>query len=282
LPSALSYVDPIQDIAATSEDSTPETDAVQSIEAEGASDVSHGESEVSGAAGSTGALDKTMEDFTANGKAISTGFIGKNSEIAWMQKLKQENKYGSPEHRNSDKEFRQRTGGATPLFEHQESGSSGTTLSEFEEGFSVHDSSYHLDDYAITTLDTVDAYELPTRNTAEHLFNAYMARVHSTFPIVGKATFTTQFRRFLLGVRPGDKWLAILNLIFAISAKYSHLIQAEWRGDERDHLIYFTRARILSMNGETIFQHPDLQQVQVAALMSFYLLCTSQLNRFAF
>jgi hypothetical protein len=68
-------------------------------------------------------------------------------------------------------------------------------------------------------------------------------------------------------------------LIFAISARYSHLVRAEWRGDDRDHLVYFSRARLLSLSRDTIIQHPDLQQIQVTGLMALYLLCTSQVNR---
>lgn len=44
-----------------------------------------------------------------------------------------------------------------------------------------------------------------------------------------------------------NKWRAILNLIFAIGAKYSDLTKAKWRGDDRHHLIYFTRARMLGL-----------------------------------
>jgi hypothetical protein len=43
--------------------------------------------------------------------------------------------------------------------------------------------------------------------------------------------------------------------------------------------MYLTRARILSMNGDVLFSHPDLQQVQVEGLISFYLLSSDQINR---
>jgi hypothetical protein len=33
-----------------------------------------------------------------------------------------------------------------------------------------------------------------------------------------------------------------MNLLFAIGAKCSHLIGAQCRGDERDHLVYMARA----------------------------------------
>ena len=52
-------------------------------------------------------------------------------------------------------------------------------------------------------------------------------------------------------------------MIFAIGAQHAHLINAPWRGEDGDHLTYLTRARILSMNEQVLFSHPDLQQVQV-------------------
>lgn len=51
---------------------------------------SDGESVVSGTCGSIGAVDRVEEDFNRSEKARAAGFIGKNSEITWMQRLKQE------------------------------------------------------------------------------------------------------------------------------------------------------------------------------------------------
>lgn len=252
-----------------------------SLVLEGESD---GESDVSATVGSTGAVDRIEEDFNRHEGSRATGFMGKNSEVTWMQRLKQETRYGSPVRNHDSSDFRERSGGASPLFESRsESRKSHTPLNEFDEGFSASGNSYHVDDFSVGVEETVDPYELPPFDVAEKLFNAYLTTVHASFPIIGKATFSSQYRRFLNGpqIKPGNKWLAILNMIFAIAAKYSHLIQADWRGDDRDHLIYFTRARLLSVNGETIFSHPDLQQVQVEGLMGFYLLCTDQINRWA-
>ena len=79
--------------------------------------------------------------------------------------------------------------------------------------------------------------------------------------------------------RPGKHWLAILNLVFAIAAKYTHLVKSEARGDERDHLVYFTRGRLLAMDADSVLAQPDLQRVQITALMAFYLLSINQINR---
>ena len=250
------------------ERNSSDIDALNSVDLESASVESGGESDTAATVGSPGGLDRAEEDFSANEKTRSTGFIGKNSEITWMQRLRQETKFGSP------------SPGLPEIPSHPlRNAVSSVPLPESEEGFAVSDSSYHLDDFAISSLSPVERYELPTRETANRLFTCYMARVHPSFPIIGKITFTAQFRRFMAGEGPGDKWLAILNLIFAISSHYSQLVQADWRGDHRDHLIYFTRARMLGMDGDTIFDHPDLQHIQVAGLISLYLLSTSQVNR---
>ncbi|KIY00048.1 uncharacterized protein Z520_04686 [Fonsecaea multimorphosa CBS 102226] len=251
-------------------------------DAEAAEESSGAESEASAGAGSTGALDRTDEDFTRE-QARMTGFMGKNSEVTWLQRLREQNKYGDLQEDRQGNERQQALAAmsSASLTSRRPVGDTRMPLSEADDGFTVKDSSYHMDDMSIFMYEAVDAYEMPTPEIADHLFNAYMQRVHSSFPVVGRLNLTTQFRRFISGTvqRPPEKWLAILNLIFAIGAKYSHLIKAEWKGDERDHLIYFTRARLLSMNSETIFHHPDLQQIQVLGLMSFYLLCVSQVNR---
>lgn len=253
-----------------------------SQEVDGVSDDPGGESDVSAGVGSTGAVDRIEEDFNRSEEARNTGFMGKNSEITWLQKLRQENKFCSPTGPESEEEFSKKTGGASPLFSNRSPGSERRkTMPDAFEGFSVHDSSYHLDDFSIFVPEAIDRFEIPSRETADLLFNAYLESVHPSFPIIGKTTFSSQYRKFMerLSTNPGERWLAILNMIFAIGAKYSHLVQAEWRGDERDHLIYFSRARLLSLNGSTIFNHPDLQQVQVSGLIAFYLLATSQINR---
>ena len=240
--------------------------------------MSGGESEASAGRGSTGALDRTDEDFTRDG-AVATGFVGKNSEIAWLQRLQQENGYGLINAKQDAANFVERNGGATPS--NNKVSQNAAALPEAEEGFFVQDSSYHLDDLPIDTFAVVDPHEMPPLETAQELFSSYITRCHPTFPVIGKKVLTGQFDKFISGrIRdPPAQWLAIVNLIFAVSAKYAHLVQADWKGDDRDHLIYFSRARMLAMNGDSIFQHTDLQQVQVLGLMSFYFLCTGQINR---
>lgn len=261
------------------EDTQPEmsTGLVGDLEIE--SEVSGAESEASGGAGSTGALDRTDEDFTREG-AKATGFMGKNSDIAWMQRLRHENKYGdSPAVDTDDPE--QRRGILGPSLHSQSRAGTNVPYQEADSGFTVHDSSYHLNDLPISVFDAVDPFEMPTPENAHKLFSTYMNRAHPSFPVVGRINLQNQFAKFMARPmsRPPPKWLAIINMIFAIAAKYSHLVQADWRADDRDHMIYFARARLLAIDNETMFNHPDLQMIQIFGLMALYLMCVEQINR---
>lgn len=71
----------------------------------------------------------------------------------------------------------------------------------------------------------------------------------------------------------------MLNLIFAIGSFYGKLVNAEWKGGDKDHLKYFGRARILSLDEGGLFEIADIQQVQVVALTGIYLLASNQTNR---
>jgi hypothetical protein len=58
-----------------------------------------------------------------------------------------------------------------------------------------------------------------------------------------------------------------MNLIFAIGAQYSHLINAVWAGDERDHRVYMNRAiRLLGLKDTlVVISGPDLRTVQAVS-----------------
>ncbi|KAL4979299.1 fungal-specific transcription factor domain-containing protein [Aspergillus desertorum] len=205
--------------------------------------------------GSLDAIDRVDEDLNRSPSARATGYMGKNSEINWLQRLGRE----------ADNRARNLAGGAESRPDHE---------------LSIHSANYHLDDVDITPSGPVHLYWMPPRNIADKLFEDYLNTVHPVFPIISRSLFSSQYRNFFdNSARPGDKWLAILNLIFAISSCHAHLMQASWRGDGRDHFVYLARARALSMNSDTLFTHPDLQQVQVEALTAFYLLATNQINR---
>ncbi|KAL4873410.1 hypothetical protein BDV12DRAFT_159948 [Aspergillus spectabilis] len=205
--------------------------------------------------GSLDAIDRVDEDLNRSPNSRATGYMGKNSEVTWLQRLRRE-------------------------AEHRARKLSGASENAPERDFSIHSVNYHLDDVDIKPPGPVHLYWIPPRQYADKLFEDYLSTVHPVFPIISRILFTSQYRNFYdNSARPGDKWLAILNLIFAISSYHAHLMQAPWRGEERDHYVYLARARALGMNSDALFTHPDLQQVQVEALTAFYLLSTNQINR---
>lgn len=143
-----------------------------------------------------------------------------------------------------------------------------------------HDLNYHLDDLDITVSEPVQKYFVPSRPLADKLFETYLQVAHPYFPIINRSLFSDQYRTFFDSFAlPGNKWMAILNGIFAIAANFAHAAELDWRGDPQDRLVYLTRARMLSMDVENLFQHPDLQQVQMKGLIAFYLLSTDQIHR---
>ena len=89
----------------------PDKEAKVPIDTEVGSEDSGAESEVSGARGSTGALDVVEEDFTANERARATGYIGKNSEISWIQRLQCARRAQSSSSSDGDSASRRRSGG---------------------------------------------------------------------------------------------------------------------------------------------------------------------------
>lgn len=139
-----------------------------------------------------------------------------------------------------------------------------------------------LGDFATNVPQPVNKYGMPSRQLSDLLFEEYWNNVHPGFPMINRPLFRAQYQSFWedQGQQPGDKWLAILNVIFAIAAKYAHLTQAPWRGEENDHFLYFNRARLLSLTGEELFSPPNLQQVQLEGLVAFYLLATDQIGRY--
>lgn len=216
--------------------------------------------------GSLDVLDRVEEDFNRSERMRAMGFMGKHSEIMWMLRLKRAVNQGA----------HLAKGLSLP-----QSSTSSSQIRSSPGDSALTSMSYYLDDLNISVSSPVDPYQLPSRQTADRLFSVYLELIHPSFPIIGKSAFISQYKLLFdrPGAKPGNTWLAILNMIFAIADRHSHHFLAEWRGNPEEHLVYLTRARTLSMDGDALFRHPDLQQVQVEGLISFYLLATGQINR---
>ena len=199
--------------------------------------------------------------------ARATGFIGKGSEISWLHKLDRE---ADRDRFPTIASSALGRGPITPSLTPRPDGHGEIALSN-----------YHLDDLDLHCISHLDAYEVPSREVAGRLFNAYLTSVHQSYPIIGISTFASQFQAFFNqpSLKPGKKWLAILNLIFAIGARFTYLTDPVSQRDGNEHIKYFSRAKLLSLDDQ-LLQHPDLQQLQVEGLTSFYLLVLGHMNRY--
>lgn len=175
------------------------------------------------------------------------GFIGEHSGIAWLHRLK---------------------GGLE-----QPAAESSEQPSVVSVNYFSNDSEFHM-------MDNIDLSEVPPHPIAKRLVEIYFQMVHPCFPVMSKL-FVRQFNNFYSGssARPGKKWLAIMNSVLAIAARYSSLVQD--RPDEHlDHELYFSRAWKLNASDTALIDPPDLQQVQIESLAAFYLLSIGHINRF--
>jgi len=130
-----------------------------------------------------------------------------------------------------------------------------------------------------------ELYYVPPKHIADAHFNVYFTTIHRTFPVLIRSKFLEEYKEYLDSSKHGivpslkqQRWLAILNLVLATSALFSHMIKAEWRGALDDHLIHFAKARELSLNNG-ILEVPDMTQVQAFAVAAIYLVASNQTNR---
>jgi hypothetical protein len=199
-------------------------------------------------------LDHTLEDYNGDGSLQALGFVGEHSATKWLYRLKQ---WVGPTILNTNNQFDQPTGP------------------------SLSSCCFFLDDTAPLLANGPDLFAYPAQAVADELVDRYFQMVHPSFPIIGKEIFLGQCRSFYSSsmTQPGNKWMALLNMVFAIAAKHSEFSGDQHRLDHNNHTVYFSRAWQLSMNNNAILEHPNLQTTQIEGLISFYLLSTGQVNR---
>jgi hypothetical protein len=193
--------------------------------------------------------DHTVEDHNRDRDAQATGFVGRPSEVAWLHNLQ------------------------TGLNSRTE-----TTRSLGLSGIlPPWSSNYFLDDMQVLPRNQGHELDWPSEEAATELVESYFQNVHASFPLIGKLLFWEQFRRLYANrdVQPGTRWIAILNLIFAIASRHTCLV----REQSGAGLSYFARAWDLYTKDFVALEHPSLQQVQIESLISLYLLSVGQINR---
>ena len=212
-----------------------------------------------GSMGSTGHVD--YDDFKSPTLDMATpAYVGQSSEVAWMRRLNQELKVNArikaPGHESalppSD---------ATPLSGHP----------------------WPADVDSSVVGDQLDPFDLPLKSIADALVKAFFRTVHPTFPILDEARFLQQYEQIPTSMAANPMknglFVSILQTVFAIGAVHAHVTGCDWVGDDRDHLLYFARARVLGSFSGLLSDSISIGQVQVLGLASVYLMATDQTNR---
>ena len=214
-----------------------------------------GDSDDSGA-GSMGPTDEFNQDDSLELQTQSAsrgpGFAGQSSDVKWTERLDRE------------------------LLPKQAKRSKSQNASQTSRP-------YAEDMDAAVVGHQIDPFSLPVKSTADSLVNAYFSTIHTSFPILNKMDFMNQYDQLYSTMDPEGFeqriFIAKLQLVFAIAAVHAHLIQAHWAGDARDHMLYFSQARVLAVDTGIFNDECDLSQVHIFALGGMYLLVTNQLNR---
>ncbi|KAL4973590.1 fungal-specific transcription factor domain-containing protein [Aspergillus desertorum] len=202
----------------------------------------------SSSVGSLYEVDTLTEDPNRTVESRAAGYIGKESEIAWMQKL-------------------------------------GVEAMKLERGCevtaeeSIASMSYHVDNLSLTHPAPVDPRLLPPKPWAARLLNIFFGSIAPSFPLLNRTLFMSQFEAAFSGsAHPPAKWLAVLNLVFAVSAKYYQLADPV-AGRDVDDRVFLSRALSLRSQHHLVLEHADLHQVQIDLLLAIYYLTVGQVNR---
>jgi hypothetical protein len=206
------------------------------------------------------ALAYTTEDFN---QKEAMGYVGDHSEIAWLYRLKSE------------------------LNESEQNALTSGEPHHCPAHFAISSVNYYWDEVDLQVPGSVDFSQKPTQDVADRLLTTYFGLTHVYYPFVRKAIFLDQYRSFYSNpsLRPGRKWMAIFNLVLAIAARQSRVRSAGPESDDScnpesdNHSIYFGRAWHLALSG-SVLHTSNLQQVQVEALASLYLLSVGHANKF--
>ena len=207
---------------------------------------------------------------------VEAGFLGQISEVQWLQTLRSRVQALDTVLLGPPDTTAPLSQPPSPTFTASPTSLAATPLEQ------IALTNYYLDEEGIKLTDCGNPFELPPEHTAALLFQCFTQTIQSSFPIL-PPTIEHQLLQYYTLVRNGqaihcpEKWFALVNLVFAIGAKFSHLVQADWRADELDHIVYLSRAfQLLSMNDTiVVLTTPDLLTTQASLSRGF---CSTMLN----
>ncbi|PSN62764.1 hypothetical protein BS50DRAFT_128596 [Corynespora cassiicola Philippines] len=242
------------------------------------------EAAVSAEVGPNNGTDTVDEDFIERQDPQAVGYIGKGSEADWLRCLQEDinrpsgisyqpdGVYGSP-------------GDSTEAASQRMEARKKRKFQESKSTEQPSTSKFFLDVGSAEVNYTVDPFEIPPLAVAQNLLDVYMETVQDSFPILSRQCFTSQFRQYFTSISRGSplvisrRWLAILNLVFAIGTRYLHLTRVGWLEDDQGHQIFQSRAQILGFSGPDLVSLPDLLQIQITVLLAFYFFSVGHINR---
>ncbi|KAI4614279.1 uncharacterized protein J4E87_009499 [Alternaria ethzedia] len=202
---------------------------------------------------------------------VEAGFLGQISEVQWLQTLRSRVQALDTVLLGPPDTAAPLSQPPSPTFTASPTSLAATPLEH------IALTNYYLDDEGIKLTDCGNPFELPPEHTAVLLFQCFTQTIQVSFPIL-PPTIEHQLQQYYTLVRNGqaihcpEKWFALVNLVFAIGAKFSHLIQAEWRADELDHIVYLSRMAMRSAFSLGLHVQQDDQSVSAARRQS--MVCT--------
>lgn len=244
-----------------------------------------GEADVSAEVGSNDDLDAVDENLLRDDQTRATGYLGKNSEVQWLRRLAQDTRSDRISTSQDESGLHGPPGTSTEAYLRREDAMRMRQEKNPIPIFETSSLNFYLDDEKVELDFLANPLELPPFETAENLLTCFMKTVHDKFPIVAKKPFVSRFYQYYASVGQGQpqqvspRWQGLLNLVFAIGAVYSHLNREAWRSNDRDHLVYHSRAWGLTLKDPWWFSHPDLPQLQITGLLAIYYLAIGHLNR---
>jgi hypothetical protein len=197
-----------------------------------------------------------------------TGYLGRNSQVQWMRTLQRKlaQAEGKPSH-----------------LPHAPPGGGDEAIAKLADAPHLHQQSFssrplkdyyfYLDKDPVDNVKNVHPDIVPSAETAERLFDIYQNAVDTPFRILDDQ-FGNQLRTYYQLVQRGGvlnvcpKWKAIMNLVFAIGARFSQLVGADWQIDDYNHSVYMARAvHFLELEKiTTLVCAPDKSLIHVCVL----------------
>lgn len=197
-----------------------------------------------------------------NHGAGMTGHIGQMSEMSWMQCVR--------EH----------------LFDHlRVADSHQILLQDNLPSLQAFDLTYFMDDENLLSIneDHVVAEQLPAAEVALMLSEAYFHAMQGAFQFIQREEFLSQLDSLLTRTEHTSwaqrRTLSLVNVVWAVGAKWLQITQLRGQDSVDDHLTYYARARALGLDHRIMFEHPNVEMTQAIGILGFYLLINGSIQR---